>query len=394
MRINYVGGTKILALKSDGLPRSFDAFQDLIVSKVAALESTDKALLKFTYLDIDGVTNIDVEDDGDVGFMLESLETSDSVVVNVSDPGALILADSHLQNFRQPVRAPPSPASTDAASSLHSQSQSSDTPPRRQDSLLSLARSSSASSPTGTGTQGIHTTSVPLNIPIAATNEYRSNRNEPDEIDIGVGDGILVTLIRDDYWAHALLAAASTENTDRIRVAIGGKEHVWSLSWRNERLVGVDQLLGALGTSEWSVQRGWGYKQIQNDPAYWYLKYVPREQDVKKHPESGYVQFTIFYNDKTLFTAANSKLREKVDNLSNPRFFEEFLERLRSHKDTKNVVTEWACIEPPAAYVGPHAGKGDLHVAFVVKQQWDILSGKTAKTISAWVQRQLVSGDW
>ncbi|KAJ3322088.1 hypothetical protein HDU93_003150, partial [Gonapodya sp. JEL0774] len=83
LRINYGDGTKIIALKSDGLPRTFYDLVGLIVGRVSALSSVDESLLTFTYLDGDGVTEIDVEDDSDLEFMFETFETSDIVVLNV-----------------------------------------------------------------------------------------------------------------------------------------------------------------------------------------------------------------------------------------------------------------------------------------------------------------------
>ncbi|KXS14817.1 hypothetical protein M427DRAFT_57222 [Gonapodya prolifera JEL478] len=117
---------------------------------------------------------------------------------------------------------------------------------------------------------------------------------------------------------------AQGPTTDRIRFTLTGAEYSWHLAWKNERTARPEDLLGALGRVEWGAQRGWGYKQIQNDPTYWFLKYVPREQDWKKNPSLGFVQFTIFYNDKTLFSAANSKLREKIDTMHPTNFVSEF----------------------------------------------------------------------
>ncbi|KXS15996.1 hypothetical protein M427DRAFT_31927 [Gonapodya prolifera JEL478] len=575
LRINYgSGGTKLMVLRDDRVPRNYFGFRSMVKNKVAGLNHYDEETLSFTFLDADGVTELDIDDDDDLSIMLES---GDHIVLFVR------IEETKRGRRSQPPSNPPLPAQPQEqfaaqprpqfASQPHPQYAPAESQPQYSGSRAAVYEQQSKfapaeSHPQFSGSRGaayeqqpqfapaesqsqytgsrvavyepsyreeVRTSSIrldnrfcpephpPSSTPpagaeapkgrfVVAANNFRAK--ELDELEIRVGDMIMINVLHDDGWAFGIngtrggkvgafphdfvlaigryaknrgpnrpqpedqvqyaailpsiqvyegessaydsrswtpqipqssvspssgfgssttyvgspsfqsstqkssartamssivsvdqppsldmtsmsSAPSSVPSTaDKIRLTVSGEDYVWGLSWMNEKKVVAEELLGALARNEWTGQRGWGYKQVQNDPAYRYLRYVPRDQDLKRQSELGYVQFTIFFNDKTLFTAANTKLREKVNNLSPQLFFGEFVERLRAHKDTRSVITEWACIEPPPAFAGPPTGRGDFHVAFVVRQQGDELSAMMGKVLLSWLNKMLTSGDW
>ncbi|KXS13163.1 hypothetical protein M427DRAFT_383404 [Gonapodya prolifera JEL478] len=96
------------------------------------------------------------------------------------------------------------------------------------------------------------------------------------------------------------------------------------------------------------------------------------------------------YDSHQLFTAAVSRYHPKFDSMSAAQF-----RMLLMDPISTSVTTEWACVQPPSAFVpeNPKIG-GDYHVLYVVKDISRDMTESTKTRMQSWLKGQMIAGSW
>ncbi|KAJ3331360.1 hypothetical protein HDU93_009805, partial [Gonapodya sp. JEL0774] len=184
-----------------------------------------------------------------------------------------------------------------------------------------------------------------------------------------------------------------------LEFRMAGREYAFPFVWKNDVHSTASDLMAALARPEFAAQRAWGYKQAEVNELSASIRYIPRDRSAKKRGKTGFglTQFTIFFNNGPLFQAAVDLYTKKTSSLGAADFRHYFIRPLQAVAHlyvNENVVTEWACIEPPPDYRGASDGRMDYHVAYIVKDMREDLTEECRTHVELWIKANMTVGEW
>ncbi|KXS11569.1 hypothetical protein M427DRAFT_60582 [Gonapodya prolifera JEL478] len=197
--------------------------------------------------------------------------------------------------------------------------------------------------------------------------------------------------------AGIISEAPGPKNAEPIVVTVAGKEYVFPLVWKNASRDGTEEVMGILGKNEWSAQRNWGYKHVKYTDMDFMISYGPRESSFKKLKGASLFSFTMFFNTRPIFQSALNKYHRKFNSLSPADFKMYLIDPISQVKkmdlSQEIVVTDWACIQPPAVVqVESAMGSGEYHCLYLIKDAKNDMTDLCRKRVETWIVKALEDG--
>ncbi|KAJ3341372.1 hypothetical protein HDU93_005008 [Gonapodya sp. JEL0774] len=412
LRIEYWGGVKIVVLRSETLPQTYDEFFYLLSSKMPPIASAaEQYVVRLKYKDQDGSVAVHLDDDDDLAVMYESSETN---VINIELEEVTEATRDRLWNKARfddarEMAAAASAAAPGARDSPSRRSQSSgsnivaaapvmDQWPSNHRQSLSISRSNSSnySDPYQVNAPPIAAAAVPpshqhqhLSQPDMGGFHPRSQMPQMPQMPppyIAHSNPLLKEV--GATQPHDVMQAAKSET---LVVVAAAREYKFPIVWKVAERTTSEDLMGPLGRPDWAIQRSWGYKKIKHEEPTMTIQYAPRKFSLRsKSGGDTHFVFTIMFDSHPLFTAAVSRYQPKFDALSAAQF-----RMLLVDPISTSVSTEWACIQPPVAFVSDNSKLGgEYHVLFVVKDSSRDMSESTRTRMQSWLKGQMIAGSW
>ncbi|KAJ3341440.1 hypothetical protein HDU93_004841 [Gonapodya sp. JEL0774] len=410
-----------VVLRSEALPETFDEFFYLLSSKMPPIASAaEKYVVRLKYKDQEGSVAVHLDDDDDLLVMYESSETT---VINVELEEVTEVTRDRLwtkQRFDEArelaassARALPARRSPSISSGIASAAPVPDQWPQnvRQAPPISRSNSSTYSDGYPVNAQPIAAAAIPpTHQHYAAPHDMGSlhsrgqipqmpppylSHSSPLLKDVGVVGSIpsskQIILDGKGYNAFPVTDQAQAIKSETLVVVAAAREYRFPIVWKSADTTTTEELMGPLGRPDWSIQRSWGYKKAKHDESTMTIQFSPRKFSLRSKTggDTHYV-FTIMFDSHPLFTAAVSRYLPKFDALTAAQFRMQLMDPIST-----SVVTEWACIQPPLAFVTDNSKMGgEYHVLYVVKDASRDMSESTRTRMQSWLKGQMIAGSW
>ncbi|KXS13161.1 hypothetical protein M427DRAFT_71561 [Gonapodya prolifera JEL478] len=419
IRIEYWEGVKILVLRDDNLPRTYEEFAFTVCAKVPAIRAAaEQFVLRLRWKDPeqpDRMVHLDDDDDlellyesGNIAVvMVELEETSEETVEQLWTKERIALVKDAMNarqaEQRQGARAhqqaqfdqPKQTFAFTEVSSISERSYNGSNPylPSAYqpfDGSADSVRSSNSSSPMSN-----------MNPPPYPDSHKRGLS------DVTLSDAMghlslkerLTNLIAEPAFLDASLTGGAAVQV--VSVAISGREFKFPLEFKNAMTATNAELMGVLGKPLWIGQRSWGYKRLKFDEDDMTITYMPRKSSTRaKFQSDTEYHFTIFFDSRPLFRAAMENYSDKIETLTLEDFRPTFVSPISIVRDIGNdrmpITTEWACISPPVELLVENAKAGGrYHCVYVVKDARNpVLSESGRIRLQTWLKTQLIAGAW
>ncbi|KXS21106.1 hypothetical protein M427DRAFT_27556 [Gonapodya prolifera JEL478] len=188
------------------------------------------------------------------------------------------------------------------------------------------------------------------------------------------------------------------QTSDCIEVTeLDGSKCTRTLSWKDERDVGISELMSDLGSADKAVQRGWSYKLNKTDPRRMLLRFGPSDVVTKaaRMRGVGRLEFTIIFNTFHLFEFARKTLPKTLPSLHPSTFFRNVVDPIRP---SQRFYLELATLETSHQYrVGPTITSPlvtDAHVALVVRCAREVVTQQCRLSMDHWFNEARIPPKW